>query len=747
MFKNNFTSGELGPNFWARWDLAQFQNGCALAQNFVPLVEGPLRRRAGFWHNGLTKINSGHTLLVPYIRAVDDAYVIELGDNYFRFWNVDGTPVKVDGAPLEVVSGIAHADLYGLRWKQLGNVILFLHKDGRRPKRLQKVSETNWNYDNYYFDDGPWQAENSDQTFTISATDWRKGLPVTVTASKPLFAPGMAGTFLRLRSARGVGLRTWQADEDPKGIALRVSNGGVYYTTPAASTEKAGNTPPSHDDGTVSDGNLNWTFAHDNSGVVQLAGYISQTQMTATVIRNLPTLGTYNATDKEWQLAADPAVSGQAFPATYAWSEALYSDYRGWPTAWPELREERLIVAAGSLAPDKYTASQSAGYYADRASFTPGRGTGAVLSDDAIQGFVGDDSFKAMWLVSGPMLVCGTHGGEAVLVGDTGEAPLTPDGTKPRALTRYGSADVRPLKAQDSILFVTRGNKSLRDLTVSAYDYPGSGTDLSFISKHIANRKFVEIVYTAAPDYIVWARLSDGGLASFAYNKEQEVKGWTQHVLGLTGGPVIESMCVVPDTVGNDRLWIAITRKKSGVAQRSILMMSDPDDRMRLDGAARYAGAAVSAVGGLDHLEGERVTMMYGPGSGKFAQALNITVTGGVATLPNGNTAQEIVVGSPIMSRFECLPLTANSAQGAPLRLVTASIVCEGVNVEAGAVGIEVSDKFRSRAFDDTGSLTPSHLVVNVTFTADNQHDPRLYIQTSDGFDLIIKSIEAEFDK
>ncbi|WP_303829391.1 hypothetical protein [Asticcacaulis taihuensis] len=752
MFKNNFTSGELNPNLWGRSDLAQFGNGCAVLQNFVPLVEGPARRRAGFWFNGLPKAAGTACILIPYVRALDDAYVIEMGDGYSRFWQVNGSPI-MDPAnptqPLELASGYTAGQLSGLRWKQIGDVIVFFHRTGLHPRRLQKVSETSWNWDYFNFEDGPWRGENSDASVTIQATDWRKGQVVTLSASAAIFAAGMVGTFFRLRSGNGLpGLRTWAADEDPKGYALRYSNDGVYYTADAVSTEKTGNTPPTHDIGTASDGLVNWTFLHDNSGMVQIIGYTSPTVVTAVISRNLPILGTYNATDKEWQLAGNPASIGQAFPATFAWSEAVYSDYRGWPTAWPELREERFLVAGGAAAPDKYCASQTAGYSANSAVFTPGRGTGTVLDDDAIQGFVGDDSFKAQWLVSGPMLVCGTHGGEAVLVGETGEAPLTPSTTKPRALTRYGSADgVRPIKAQDSILFVTRGNKSLRDLSVSVYDYPGSGSDLSFIAKHIANRKFVEVVYAGAPDYIVWTRLADGGLASLVYNREQQIKGWSRHVLGLTGSPVVESLCVVPDTVGNDRLWIVARRTKSNTTQRLIMMMSDPDDRMRLDGAERYAGVAAGGVSGLDHLNGEAVTLMYGSGDGRFAQASNITVTGGVATLPGGQTATEIIAGQPFTSRFESLPLTANSAQGERLKLVRVDVAFEGVRLSGGTLTGGKSDTFKSRDYNDTSALTPVHTVETLTFEADAELDPRFFLETTNGFDLTIKSYEAKFNR
>ena len=755
MYKDNFNSGEVGTNFWRRPDLAVFQNGCAKAQNFVPLVEGPLRRRAGFWHNGLPKLAGTACLVVEYVRAIDDAYVVELGDQYTRFWGVDGQPIKVGNAPYEIVQPFGGVDLPGLRWKQLGNVILFFHKDGRRPQRLQKVSETSWNWSAYDFVDGPWQAENTDLTRTIavSAATSTPTEFVTVTSSFDLFTPQMIGTRFRLRSSNGLpGVRTWQADETPRGNAVRLSNGRVYYADSHPDATKTGNTPPSHDLGKQGDGGIDWYYLHDGSGVIEVTAYTNARQVTAFAYNHLPTLGKDYGEGKGLEYRPTAPSTDYAIPATFAWSQAAYSDFSGWPTAWPELREERLIVGGGRQAPDKFDASQSAGYYANNASFKPGLGTGTVQADDGIQGFAGDDSFKIMGFVSAALMVAFTHGGEAAIVGDTAEAALTPGSAKPRALSRFGSADVRPIKAQDATLFVTRGNRSLRDLAPSAFDYPGPNSDTSFIAKHIGRRKFMEVAFTAAPDYMLWARLGDGGLASMVYNREQNVRGWSTHVLG--GGCVVESLCVVPDVIGNDRLWAVVKRTKNNQVQRMIWMMSDPDDRMRLDGAVRYLGALdgngnrakATAVAGAAHLNGETVPVAAGPGDGRYAWAGHHLVTGGVVSLTE-DAAEEIIVGLPYTSRFESLPLAQATAQGAKMRVATVDAAYEGVTVSAGTVNGGDPDVFEDRLPTDIDALTPQEIVVSLTMASDHELDPRIFIEIDGVYDLTLKSYDVKFHR
>ncbi|BBF79919.1 hypothetical protein [Asticcacaulis excentricus] len=738
MFKNNFTSGELCPDLWGRSDLAQFQNGAKEMLNLIPQVTGPARRRAGFWFAGATRYADKPARLIEYVRALDEAYVIEIGDGYTGVWGVDGVRINLGGEDAPYIPGpYADEDLSGLRWKQMGDVIVFFHADGRKPKRLQKVSETSWNWGDYVFEDGPWFPENTDASKTISASA-EKG-SVTLTATFPAFHAGMEGAFFKLRSSTGLpGIQTWQSDYDPIGNEMRLSNGRVYYATNAASGDKTGNTPPQHDRGNGSDGVVDWTYLHDNSGVVQITSVLSATSATATVIRTLPTLGALNAGKREYK-----PVNTYAIPDTPAWSESMYSDYRGWPSAWPELREERLIVGGSASAKDRFNASQSAGYYADKATFTPGLGTGTVQDDDAIQGFVGDDSFKAQAFVSTSLLIALTHGGEGVIVGDTGEAPLTPGGAKPRALSRFGCADVRPVKAQESVIWVTRGSRSIRDLTVSAYDYPGVSTDLSFIAKHIADKKFVEIAYAAAPYYQLWTRQADNSLASFVYNREQNIKGWTQQQ--LAGGMTVESLCVVPDALGNDRLWIVAKRRKGGADQRFVLWMSDPDDRMRLDLAGRrYDATPTGTVTVGAHLNGETLTVLIGDGDGRFASAgPNIVVSGGSITLPMEQTAKEIIWGLPYTWRYRSLPFTADDRQGRKFRPTEVSVAFEGVFVRASVEGVDRWDWDVSRDLGDTEALTPRHRVETLNLGGADEEDPCIVIEGDDGFDFILKSIQT----
>lgn len=43
----SFNAGELSPAAEARNDLKQYVQGCKTLENFIPMVQGPIRRRPG----------------------------------------------------------------------------------------------------------------------------------------------------------------------------------------------------------------------------------------------------------------------------------------------------------------------------------------------------------------------------------------------------------------------------------------------------------------------------------------------------------------------------------------------------------------------------------------------------------------------------------------------------------------------------------------------------------------------------
>ena len=83
--QQNFTSGELSPKMYGRYDLQAYYNGCERMENFIPQVQGPARFRNGTMYS-TTTVNGDEPTFIPFVFNEDDAYLLEFTENRLRFF-------------------------------------------------------------------------------------------------------------------------------------------------------------------------------------------------------------------------------------------------------------------------------------------------------------------------------------------------------------------------------------------------------------------------------------------------------------------------------------------------------------------------------------------------------------------------------------------------------------------------------------------------------------------------------------
>jgi hypothetical protein len=740
-FNNAFNAGELTPAAWSRVDLMQHAHGMALGLNLVGLVEGPAARAPGTWFAALTKDQDSRAILIPFARDPDDAQMIELGAGYFRVFYADGSPVMDGLSPLEVAHGWTEDDLDKLSWDQNGDIIVLTHRDGLRHRRIIRNAPDDWAIADYGFKNGPWRPENTNRSFTLALAgtatvctedsnvgNIAEGETVTVTASAALFEAGHVGALFRLRQNDGNhGSESWGPRLGGYQIGQFVlSNGRIYKRNnggPQPSATTSGLTAPIHLSGVVSDGRWNWEFMNDGAGVIEITAVTNSTTATATVRRPVP------------------LKSGQT---TSYWSEGAWSPLRGYPTAKPAVREERMVLAGAPAEPDKFDLSRTAGFDTTEADFTPGLGTGLVVDTDAVRRFAGDLPGRVVWAESLPYLIMGTTSQEVLVTGQTLEDPLAPTATTVRALTGFGSADVSPVKAHDAVLYVQRGGRTLRELRMSPDQGVGS-RDLSVVASHLAGRGIAQLAWQGSEN-LVWCRLADGGLALLTYHVEQQVYGFTRRVLAAGTGDeeagdwTVEAVACLPGQ--SDTVWLIASRTKGEATQRAILMVADRADGCFLDTAELYEGAATGTVSGLDHLAGETVTALA---DGAEHRGLTVSEAGAV-TLPDGLTASRIVVGLPYTSRFRSLPLDlggGGGGLGGQTRPHQAVAIVDGVECMAGVEGQTRLERVTIRARDEIAAPLPRRHERKITLGGDTSRRTQIVMETDGAYDLTLHAIRS----
>jgi hypothetical protein len=98
---NNFNGGELTPLLDSRTDLQRYLTGCRTLKNFIPTIYGGAVRRPGTYYVAETKHSENSedkkSMMVPFEYNVEQAYSLEFGEEYIRFFKNGGQIVKSFG--------------------------------------------------------------------------------------------------------------------------------------------------------------------------------------------------------------------------------------------------------------------------------------------------------------------------------------------------------------------------------------------------------------------------------------------------------------------------------------------------------------------------------------------------------------------------------------------------------------------------------------------------------------------------
>lgn len=192
---NSFASGELSPRLMGRTDSPKFTSGCEIMENFIALPHGGALRRGGTRYINEVKNSAHGTRLIPFEYSVTQTYVLELGDNYMRFYTKSNGvfgQIQSAGAAYEITTPWGHADVEEIQFAQNADVMWLVHPD-YPPQKLIRKDHTDWELAAEAFKKGPFNEVNQDETITLafsSTTDVNQ----TLTASQALFDQGHVGT-------------------------------------------------------------------------------------------------------------------------------------------------------------------------------------------------------------------------------------------------------------------------------------------------------------------------------------------------------------------------------------------------------------------------------------------------------------------------------------------------------------------------------------------------------------------------
>jgi hypothetical protein len=220
--QNNFNAGEWSPLTYGRSDVGKYTNALATCLNYVPTTQGGLTRRPGTKYVANTKSN-GAVRLVQFEFSITQAYILEFGNLYVRFYTLGGQLLS-GMSPYEIATPYTTADLADLSFTQSADVLYIAHRN-YKPRKLSRVGPTNWTLTAITTKDGPYGPFNTivglgATTLTPSVTTGTG----TLTASTSIFTTEDVGRQVRIQHTSTWGSATITSYTSGTVVNITVNN-------------------------------------------------------------------------------------------------------------------------------------------------------------------------------------------------------------------------------------------------------------------------------------------------------------------------------------------------------------------------------------------------------------------------------------------------------------------------------------------------------------------------------------------
>ena len=231
-------------------------------------------------------------------------------------------------------------------------------------------------------------------------------------------------------------------------------------------------------------------------------------------------------------------------------------------------------------------------------------------------------------------------------------AALSAAGT-PISLTAPGTASTQSIyqgvNISSNVIYSAAHGFKTRDVIF----YDNVGTTITGLSENIP-------YYVSRVDANQFKLYTDSNLVNVVSLTSAHT---SEQVDNILQNAKIESVATISGDLNEDELWIISQRWVNGAVRRFVECFSDfdfdetaPEDFKFLDSHLSYSGVAVSSLSGLDHLEGETVSILA-----DGATHATKTVASGAIALDR--SATKVTVGLPYSSVLQTMRIEAGAGQ------------------------------------------------------------------------------------
>lgn len=584
IIQSSFAAGELSQNLFARVDLDKYHTGAALMRNFFVDYRGGASYRTGTELIERTKSASYAARLIPFIFSQTQSYVLELGDQYMRFYS-DGERLLNATKPILGITqanpGVVNVTGHGYT---TGTSVYLTGIGGMVSLNDQTYLIVNVDADHFSLTDLEGNAINTSLLPAYTSGG-------TVASVYEIVTPWATADLRKLKFTQSADVMTFTHNSYAVQNLARTGP-GTFTLTP----EIIGPTlpaPTGASAGTTVAGTLIYQYivcaveANGTRGTPCLSFFAASKALdplatTPVVIEldwlpvtgadhydvfktgpvpnsaaNQPTVFGYIGSSKigsfnDNNIAPNYSDNPPEFKDPFA-----SSNYPGCVTYF----QQRRVYGDLVTSPEEMDFSKIGAYSNFDTSF-------ASLDSDAIQIAIASQQVNAIqsMVATSTGLVVLTTGGAFLVSGGSPQAAVTPSNITALPQASTGANDLPPIRVNYDILFMQAKGSTVRDFAFNFYTQSFYGYDRSALSNHLFfGHQFSEWAWAEEPFKMIWAVRDDGKMLSLTYVPEQEVYGWAQHdTQGL-----FESVCVVPEGQ-EDAVYVVARRQKGNILVRYV---------------------------------------------------------------------------------------------------------------------------------------------------------------------------------
>ena len=327
--------------------------------------------------------------------------------------------------------------------------------------------------------------------------------------------------------------------------------------------------------------------------------------------------------------------------STHMWSFGAIGSRNGYP-AFSAMFQGRLWLGGMPGLPTTLLASA----VDDFQNFRVGSN-----DDDAMHlSVMGSDQSRICWICATRQLLIGTADSEWGLFSGSGNA-ITPTSVSLRRQSSVGSEGMPARAVENTVIFVQRGGRRIREIAYRLEADGFSTTDISMLAEHLFASGVKEWCVQRGANFNIWVLMNDYSLAVLTINMEQQVTAWQRVEMG---GRKVLAMTALQSTSGkDDEMWFALQVESSGTLVLERMCSDSPhldsvqevvsERNMELKCAYHLAGTELRVV----DTENDDTVRCYG-------------TVAGLRALPSVQAGRRYRVGIPIVGNVRTMPLESN---------------------------------------------------------------------------------------